>query len=416
MSLRILMLNYEFPPIGGGAGHAHMCLLNEYAHRNDLTVDVLTSMPDLGFSIDQFSENITIHKIGLHKKNLHYWRMIEVLEWLSKAEYHYRRLLEYHNFDLIHAFFGFPSGWLCWRSAAKIPYIISLRGSDVPGYNVRLSLNYRLLSGLFKRIWSRASSVVANSRGLQRLANNFMPELDVGVIPNGVDTSRFHCIRTRRAGKRLKILVVCRLISRKRIDLLIKVIAMLSSMGKDVELNIAGDGNLRVELQNLAHDIGIAHRVNFLGRIPADQMPEVYRNNDIFVMSSMHEGMSNAMLEAMASGLPIITTRCEGVEELVADNGVIVPRAEVGEISQAISKVCDNEQNYSSMSSASRKLATLYTWESVASNYIEYYQNIIESQKQSERNSDVAYSPQKLEFISSSQLRKRGFESVVTKS
>ena len=64
-----------------------------------------------------------------------------------------------------------------------LPYILSLRGSDVPGYNQRLSFDYRLLSGLFRRIWTQASMVVANSRGLKKLANIFMPDLDIKVIP-----------------------------------------------------------------------------------------------------------------------------------------------------------------------------------------------------------------------------------------
>ena len=61
--LRILMLNYEFPPIGGGAGKAHLCLLKEFANIKGLTVDVLTSSVEPGISIEDFSENITIHPL-----------------------------------------------------------------------------------------------------------------------------------------------------------------------------------------------------------------------------------------------------------------------------------------------------------------------------------------------------------------
>ena len=85
------MLNYEFPPIGGGAGNAHLYLLKEYARYSDfLKIDVLTSAPQPGFTVESFAENITIYKIGLHKKKLHYWRKIEVLEWLFKARCHYQ--------------------------------------------------------------------------------------------------------------------------------------------------------------------------------------------------------------------------------------------------------------------------------------------------------------------------------------
>ena len=95
------MLNYEFPPIGGGAAKANLCLLRQYAGRDDLHVDMLTSAPKPGIVREKFSENITIHKVGIHKKNLHFWRRTEVIEWLVKAGLHYRRLLRENDYDLV---------------------------------------------------------------------------------------------------------------------------------------------------------------------------------------------------------------------------------------------------------------------------------------------------------------------------
>jgi len=371
------MLNYEFPPIGGGAGKAHLHLLKEYARYNNLLkIDVLTSAPQPGFIVESFAENITIYKVGLHKKKLHYWRKIEVLEWLFNARVHYRRLLRENDYDLVHAFFGFPTGWLCYRSAALLPYIISLRGSDVPGYNIRLGLDYKLLSGLFRKIWSAAAVVVANSNGLRKLALEFMPALDIKVIPNGIDTEQFHPSEKQDLTKPIKALTVCRLISRKRIDLLIKATALAKKSGLDIQLNIAGDGNLMGQLQKLADELNIGDSVNFMGRVPAEQMPQLYRNNDIFVMSSAHEGMSNAMLEAVASGLPIITTRCEGVEELIKDNGIVVESPQPEEIAKAIKNLADDRQAYSRMSIAARKQTEKFSWNSVAEQYLNHYNRI----------------------------------------
>jgi hypothetical protein len=83
--IKILMLNYEFPPIGGGAGKANLCLLKEYTNNSQLSIDVLTSAPKPGSTQEQLGENINIYKAGVHKKNLHYWRKSEVIEWLLKA-------------------------------------------------------------------------------------------------------------------------------------------------------------------------------------------------------------------------------------------------------------------------------------------------------------------------------------------
>ena len=153
--MKILMLNYEFPPIGGGAGQAHLAILKQYAGKSDLQVDVLASAPKPGFAVQKLSDNVTIYTVGVHKKNLHYWRKIEVVEWVARATPPYRRLLKENRYDLVHAFFGLPTGWLCYRTANRLPYIISLRGSDVPGGHARLQLEYKLLGPLLKRIWTK---------------------------------------------------------------------------------------------------------------------------------------------------------------------------------------------------------------------------------------------------------------------
>lgn len=374
--MRILMLNYEFPPIGGGAGKAHLCILKEYAGIDDLQIDVLTSAPKPGFVVDEFAENITIYKVGVHKRDLHYWRKIEVIEWLAKAAGHYRKLLRANKYDLAHAFFAFPTGWLCYRTAKKLPYVISLRGSDVPGYNVRLGLDYKLFAGLFKRIWVAAAAIIANSQGLRQLALAFMPQVEIGVIPNAVYTDRFYPREQMKLSQPLKALTVCRLISRKQIDLLIESVAKAKKLDIEVELTIVGEGNLMNCLQKLAGKLDLAEQVRFAGRVPYEQMPQVYRDSDFFVMASEHEGMSNAMLEAMASGLPIITTRCEGVQELIADNGIVLDEASADSIAAAIKQLANDEQGYKTMCTAARNRAQIFDWKSVARQYLQCYQSI----------------------------------------
>jgi len=380
--MKILMLNYEFPPIGGGAGKAHLCLLKEYAGKNGLTIDVLTSSPQPGFTTTQFTENITIYKVGIRKKNLHYWRRSEVLEWLFRAGSRYCRMIKSGGYDLVHAFFGFPTGLLCWKTKRKLPYIISLRGSDVPGYNVRLGMDYLILAPIFRKIWKSASLVIANSSGLAELAGKFTPHIDIPVISNGIYTGRFYPANDTSLHQPIRVLTVGRLISRKRIDLLIKATAVAKTIDFDVELSIAGDGNLTEELKKLAADFDVSERVKFLGRIPAEDMPQVYREHDIFLMSSLHEGMSNAMLEAMASSLPIVTTRCEGVDELVANNGIVVDRADAKSIVDAIKTLAEDKQLYEQMCAAAREQAKNFTWTAVANKYLDCYHEVINQESE----------------------------------
>ena len=375
--MKILMLNYEFPPIGGGAAKANLCLLRQYAGRDDLRVDMLTSAPKPGIVIEKFSENITIHKVGIHKKHLHFWRRSEVIEWLVKAGFYYRRLLRKNDYDLAHAFFGFPTGWLCYRKADKLPYIISLRGSDVPGQHARLQLDYKILAPVFGAIWKKASALVACSEGLKERALRFMPSVSIDVIPNGVELDRFFPAETAEKSKVLRLLTVGRLSVTKRIELLIDTVEILHRTACKLHFTVVGGGQMERQLRKIVMERELGDVIKIIGRVNSEKMPEVYRRNDIFISASIQEGMSNAMLEAMSSGLPIVTTRCEGLAELIDGNGLIVKQDNIEEIAKAIKHLADDPELYKRMSIAARKQAEKFEWANVALSYIEQYRKII---------------------------------------
>lgn len=381
------MLNYEFPPIGGGAANAHLHLLKQYADNSDLEVDVLTSAQKPGFFEEMFCENITVFRVGVHKKNLHFWRKIEVLEWLAKAQLRYRKLLRENDYDLVHAFFGFPAGWLCYRSAKKLPYIISLRGSDVPGEHARLKLYYKVLGPwVFRPIWRNAAALVACSEGLKQRALSFLPSVAIDVVPNGVDLDRFHPPETANSqdgvssrSSPLRLLTVGRLSVTKRVEMLVDAAQILHEDGCNVHLTIVGGGATEHRLRQTVSQRSLTDIVEVTGRIESEQMPQVYRQNDVFVSASMQEGMSNAMLEAMASGLPIVTTRCEGVEELIADNGIVTKESEPGQIASAVKTLADAPNTRKKVSIAARERAEKFSWKSVAERYLGHYRNILET-------------------------------------
>jgi len=384
------MLNYEFPPIGGGAANAHKCLLQQYAGNSSLKIDVLTSAPSgTGFQPvkhgqdgratlikEKFADNITIYKVGLHKKQLHYWRKTEVLEWLLKAGFHYRRLLRENDYDLAHAFFGFPTGWLCYRRSHKLPYIISLRGSDVPGEHARLKLDYKILGPAFRAIWKKASALVANSEGLKNRALKFMPSAEIDVIPNGVELERFNPAQTTSESQTIRLLTVGRLSVTKRMDILINAVDILKNKGCKILLKIVGGGQTQQKLKQIVNEKKLDNIIEIAGRIDAEDMPRVYRQNNIFISASKLEGMSNAMLEAMASGLPIIAARCEGTEELIAENGLVIENANAEEIAKAIKKLIDDRQLRNQMSIAARQRAQQFTWGRIAEQYLNLYERV----------------------------------------
>jgi len=374
--LKILMLNHEYPPIGGGGGYAGRNILRQFAGRSDIELDVVVSRPRPPTIIEKLADNITLYRVGVRKKAMQFWTRPEMIQWMAKAYRIHKKLLQQNQYDLAHAFFGFPTAALTWRTVSKLPYIISLRGSDVPGVNVRFSLDYKLLAPVFRRIWENASALYACSEGLRQRALKFMPEAKIYVVPNGVELDRFCPVNNKQKIEDLKLLTVGRLSVSKRIELLVSVVELIRKQFPNATLKIAGGGGLENQLRQLIKDKGMENCIAMLGIVPAEEMPELYRKSDIFVSASLQEGMSNAMLEAMASGIPIVTTRCEGVQELIADNGIVVEKADAKSIADAVMNLAKDEQAYNTMRVAARKQAENFSWQRVAEEYLKHYQSI----------------------------------------
>ena len=251
-----------------------------------------------------------------------------------------------------------------------LPYIVSLRGSDVPFYNRRFYwLDKLVFKRLSKRIWRKAQKVVANSEGLTELALAACPGQEISVIGNRVDIEDFcHCnANSKRASGKVKLISVGRLIERKGYRYLIEALKNINN----VELILIGEGNLKGELEELAREHQV--QVKFLGNVSHDRIPEHLRMADLFVLPSLNEGMSNALLEAMACGLPVIATDTGGCRELIKGNGFIVKKGDVPGLKRAIEKLFDSPELIETMSKTSRELAERMSWGNVAVAYYKVY-------------------------------------------
>jgi len=376
--MRILFLNYEFPPIGGGGANANAYLFQHYANNPNLVVDCVTSTFDRQDQTEKFAENVRLYRLAVGKRDLHFWTQREVLVWLRQARRKVRELVSQHDYDVCHAFFGFPSGLIAWCYRDQFPYIVSLRGSDVPGFNPRFAYQYIFLKPLFRPIWRQATSVIANSQGLKVLANKFMPDLSVGVIPNGVDHQEF---KPAISGARVpqRILCVSRLVERKGVQHLIEAMPAIVTSFPEVSLQIVGEGNLSAELSEQCRSLGVHEHVEFLGYVPHDNLPELYQKAELFVQPSFYEGMSNTVLEAMASGLPIIATGEGGREELLKDNAMITQYNDPASLAESVKSILSDKQILKTMGQQSRQIAEQYSWETVAQSYVDIYTSLMES-------------------------------------
>ncbi len=376
--MRVLMLNYEYPPLGGGAANATRYLLREFSERPELTVDLVTSSPG-GYREESPSATVDRYRLDVSKRDRHYWRQSEIARYAWKAYRKCRELEATREYDLVHAWFGVPSGVVA--RLLEPPALVALRGSDVPGYNDRFAAQYVLLKPLIRRVWRDAAAVVANSRGLRELALE-TADVPIDVIPNGVAVEEFEPVYHER--DRLRVLCVSRLIARKGLGALVDAVAELAARGGlDVELTIVGEGELAGSLRTRAERRGVADRVTFAGYVPHDEIHRYYEAADVFALPSHNEGMSNTILEAMAAGLPIVTSDTGGTAELLGDNGIVVRAGDPTSIATALETYAADRDLLGRHGRESRSIAEEMSWTAVADRYLETYDEICDGRKRS---------------------------------
>ncbi|NTW14904.1 MAG: glycosyltransferase family 4 protein [Candidatus Moranbacteria bacterium] len=382
--MKVLFLNYEYPPLGGGAANATEYLLREYARTEGLEVHLVTSAIGNGYAREEIGDRVIVHRIpiGKNPSDLHHQSRANLLSYTVKGYLFARKLVrEEGGFDLIHAFFTIPGGFqsLLLRAEFRLPYVVSLRGADVPGYSERFPVIYAFVRPIVRLIWNRAAAVVSNSEGLRELAGKTSPNLDIPVIPNGVDTGQFKP-ESRTSSDGFRILAVSRLTPRKGIRFLIRAMRPLREAYPDrgLELLIAGGGDEEESLKALAVTEGVSDVVRFLGRVPHDGLPQVYRDSDVFCLPSLNEGMSNTVLEAIASGLPIVATVTGGTEELVRDgeNGFFVAMESPEDLAEKLGRLVADPALRARMGEASRAHAETMSWSSVAGRYADLYRSV----------------------------------------
>jgi len=363
--MRLLLLNYEYPPFGGGASAATYFMAKELVQQGH-DVDVLTS-GGAGLAAEEIVDGVRVHRVCSIRRGLHAAGLGGAASYLLFAARRLRRLTRENRFDCAHFFFALPTGALAplWTRWTNCPYVVSLRGSDVPGYDSGriLSVLHWLLHGTMQHILEGASSVVANSASLRALATSSFPDIPMGVITNGVDTGsfRYNGVRTPHSPRRL--VCVARLVGRKGLEELLGALALLKA--EDTELTLVGEGSMRPLLEQQAKALGIAHRVTFAGVVGANEVGECYRQADCFVLPSLSESFSMALLEAMASGLPVVASRVGGIPELVEDgvNGKLVEPGSALALAQGLDSLLGDPLRMQRMQSLNRqKICNGYRW------------------------------------------------------
>ena len=230
-----------------------------------------------------------------------------------------RAVVKNHNIDLIHAYSAVPSGFFAALCCGKKPLVITLPGSDVKVFGKK-----RIFKYLIKYALKKAAKIVAVSNDLKQEAIKLgVEEQKISIISAGVDTDKFQPMDKQVLRSNLCLpdsflmLFAGTLIKIKRVD---KLINICFNLNKDFDcyLLIAGDGPEKENLKNLVKDLKLRN-VQFKGEIPHKDMPLYMAASNVLVLASESEGLPGCVQEAMASGIPVVTSNVGGLPDIITD-------------------------------------------------------------------------------------------------
>lgn len=322
--MKLLILNYEYPPLGGGAGRCTKYQAEGLAALGH-EITVITTWYTGENEIEDNS-NFKLIRLKSRRNKAYQSNPVEMVSWAIKTYQHISREKLYLNTDLILAHFTLPGGMVALpvKLFYKIPYLIISHGQDIPWFSPRELFLYHLMFYLpIKWICSRASHITVLSQ--QRLAelNNITRRkyrYKNHIIPNGCDTAFFTPSTEGKNMDSFRILFIGRLTLQKDPFTMLKAMRNLSGSEIPVHLEIIGDGPLKKKMEKFVRNHHLERKVTFWGWMSREALRKKYQNAHALAVTSRDEGMSLAMMEALSSGLYLFTTRVSGSEPLIREN------------------------------------------------------------------------------------------------
>jgi len=369
--MRILVLNYEYPPLGGGAAPVCEQLCRHFAAMGH-GVEVVT-MGFRGLPARESRDGVQITRVPALRKCQATCETPEMLSYVLSAFPRVVSRLRRNLFDIIHVHFVIPTGLLACMATRfrKTPYVITAHGSDIPGYNPdRFKKEHRITTPLLKIIMKRAAALTSPSQFLRALMLEACGPFDIRHIPNGIDLDRF-----LPKPKQKRILMTGRLLPRKGFQ---HVLQALQGVETDFEVHIAGDGPIRAELEAMAKTLAV--KVVFHGWLDnnSQELKDLYETSAIFCLPSERENASISLLEAMAAGMALITSNVTGCHETVGDAGFVVPPKDPGALRPLLEKLMASESLTAECATKAReRVVEKFDWRKISSQYLGLFESII---------------------------------------
>ena len=279
--------------------------------------------------------------------------------------------------DLFHIMAN--SGW-AWHLVAApavwvarfcgIPAIVNYRGGEAGSF---LDKSFFLIKPTLKA----ADAIVVPSAFLEKVFAR--KAVRVTVVPNIIDLGRFTPSSTMRRPffrpDSVNIFVARNLEPLYDIETALRAFQVVRHEIPEAKLRVAGSGPEEQKLIELSRELGIGESVTFLGRISNENMPELYRSSDIAVNSSLVDNMPISILEALASGVPVVSTNVGGIPVLVEDGktALLVPPRDPRGMAEAVLALVRDPIRYSDVRDAGMRLVRRYAWTEVRGQWIHVY-------------------------------------------
>jgi len=396
--LNVCFVTPEYFPISGGTG-AYVYYLSHSLQKLGHNVHVVARHSE---DSEDMVDGIDVHYIkGVGNALTRYWR------FARSASKKIEELNKQIGFDVIHANLPLVPSFAIPKDSAKAlvcavhstwkgEAIVTRRDNPKnlnPNEKSMLRFNFWLRS-YEKKLMNRSDALIAVSKyTVDELTELYgIEEEKIHVIYNGVDINKFKP-RPDRAELRREfgleeekkiVLFVGRLYHRKGLEILLRSIPPVLQEFNDVKFAISGTGFKKKEesLRKLAKKLEIEDHVTFLGYVPDEKLPDLYAASDIFVLPAIYENFPFAILEAQATGLPVISTKVGGIPEFLADNenGFLVDPGDSTQLTQRILTLLQDPKLAKEMGRRGRSLIEeKFSWRLITSQVIDLYHKLLET-------------------------------------
>lgn len=381
--MKILMVNYEYPPLGGGGGVFSRHLAEELSKNN--TITVITSNFGL-YKPRELSGGVEIIRVPvIMRADQNKASIVSMLSFFPASLWTGYRLLRERQFDIVHSMFAIPSApsGLALSKKFHIPHVLSVLGGDIYDPSKNLSPHKNpALHYTVKKMMRKSDKVVALSSDIKRRAIEYYNIFNgMDIIHLGIPKPQVEA-KTRGDFKFNKedilLITVGRLVPRKGLQDLIKVVHDIKD--PNIKLIVIGDGPEKTKLGELSRSLNVSNNVFFFGHVSDEEKFSLLDLSDIYVSSSQHEGFGIVFLEAMASGLPVVCYDKGGQTDFLQDNktGFLVNFGDRELLAIKIRELCQNVTRRKQMSQFNSQYIEAFYIKTCAKKYEILYKTLIE--------------------------------------